>query len=112
MEITSIQQSLSSISPVQKNVNSISTSASADTRESFVSTEIYSENHHAIENSCVSSKFSSGIYSKKIEKSPNLLLSKSTPDFTGKQPLHESTPLKAAATKEKLDPIQSGVRET
>ena len=49
---------------------------------------------------------------KKIEKSPNLLLRKSTPDFTGKQPLHESTPLKAAATKEKLDPIQSGVRET
>ena len=38
-------------------------------------------------------------------------LTKSTPDFTIKQPLHESTPLKVAATKEKLDPIQWGVRE-
>ena len=99
------------MSPVQENVDSVSTSASADTRESFVSTEIYSENHHAIENPCVSLKFTSGIYSNKNEKSPDSSLNKSTTDFTIKQPLHESTPLKVAATKEKLDPIQWGVGE-
>ena len=54
-------------------------------------------------------KFTSGIYSNKNKKSPNSSLNKSTPDFTIKQPLHESTPLKVAATKEKLDPIQWGV---
>ena len=56
-------------------------------------------------------KFSSGIFSNKNQKNPNTSLNKSTPDFTIKQPLHELTPLKVAATKEQLDPIQSGIRE-
>ena len=92
-------------------MDSISTSASAYTKESFVSTEIYSENHNTFENPSASSNFSSGIYSNKNEKSPNSSIKKSTPDFTVKEPLHEPTPLKVAATTEKLDPIQSGVRE-
>ena len=84
---------------VQENVDSVSTTASADTGGSFVSTEIYSENHHAIENPCASSKFSSEIYSNKSKKSPHSSLNKITPEFAVKQSLHESTPLKVAATK-------------
>ena len=48
---------------------------------------------------------------KQTKKFPNSSLNKSTPDFAVKKPLHESTPLKVAATKEKLDLIQPGVRE-
>ena len=78
----SLSNSSKILSPVQENVDSISTSALADTGEPFVSTEIYSENHHAVENPCVSLKFTSGIYSNKNKKSPNSSLNKSTRDFT------------------------------
>ena len=86
--------------PVQKKVDGVPSSASADTAESFILTE-----------SSFSLKFSSGIFSNQNKKFPNTPLNKSTPDFTTKRLLHQSTPLKVAATKEKLDPIRSGIRE-